>query len=128
MAGEEFELLQDAFRSNWIAPLGPHVSAFEAEMCEALDSPHAVAVSSGTAALHLALLVLGVKPGDEVWCSTLTFVASAALAQDRARLNDLATKLGVSKWNLIGCVRGVRRPAWTPFKRRRSTFSRAAPP
>ncbi len=78
MTGEELELVKDAFRSNWIAPLGPHVSAFEAEMCETLDVRHSVALASGTAALHLALLALGVEKGDHVWCSTLTFVASAS--------------------------------------------------
>jgi pyridoxal phosphate-dependent aminotransferase EpsN len=77
LAGTELELLTDAVRSNWIAPLGPHVDAFEREMCAVLDVPHAVALSSGTAALHLALLVLGVGAGDEVWCSTLTFSATA---------------------------------------------------
>ena len=77
LAGTELELLTDAVRSNWIAPLGPHVDAFEAEMCAKLDVPHAVALSSGTAALHLALAVLGVGAGDEVWCSTLTFAATA---------------------------------------------------
>jgi pyridoxal phosphate-dependent aminotransferase EpsN len=77
LAGTELELLTDAVRSNWIAPLGPHVDAFEAEMCAALDVPHAVALSSGTAGLHLALAVLGVGAGDEVWCSTLTFAATA---------------------------------------------------
>ncbi|HTJ45673.1 MAG TPA: aminotransferase class I/II-fold pyridoxal phosphate-dependent enzyme [Kofleriaceae bacterium] len=77
LAGTELELLTDAIRSNWIAPLGPHVDAFEAETCAKLAMPHAVALSSGTAALHLALLVLDVRPGDEVWCSTLTFAATA---------------------------------------------------
>ena len=66
LAGTELAMLTDAVASNWIAPLGPHVDAFEAEMAARLDVPHAVATSSGTAALHLALLVLGVGPGDEV--------------------------------------------------------------
>ena len=70
-------MLQDAVASNWIAPLGPHVDGFEAEMAARIDMPHALALSSGTAALHLALLVLGVGRGDEVWCSTLTFAATA---------------------------------------------------
>jgi dTDP-4-amino-4,6-dideoxygalactose transaminase len=69
-------MLGDAIASNWIAPLGPHVDGFEAEMCARLDMPHAVALSSGTAALHLALEVLGVGPGDEVYASTLTFSAT----------------------------------------------------
>jgi len=77
MTGAELELVKDAFASNWIAPLGPHVTAFEKEMCEKLGCAHACALSSGTAALHLALLILGVKRGDEVFCSDLTFAASA---------------------------------------------------
>ena len=77
MAPGERELLLEAFDSGWIAPLGPHVDAFEREFAEKLGVPHAVAVSSGTAALHLALLVLGIGPGDEVATSTLTFAASA---------------------------------------------------
>ena len=77
MSGEEAELVRDAFASNWIAPLGPHVDAFEREFAAAVGVPHAVALSSGTAALHLAVKLLGVGPGDEVLCSTLTFSASA---------------------------------------------------
>ena len=70
-------MLEDAIASNWIAPLGPHVDAFEAEMAARLDVPHALALASGTAALHLALEVMGVAAGDEVWVSTLTFAATA---------------------------------------------------
>jgi pyridoxal phosphate-dependent aminotransferase EpsN len=77
LAGTELAMITDAIQSNWIAPLGPHVDAFEAEMCARLDLPHAVALSSGTAGLHLALEVLGVGAGDEVWVSTLTFAATA---------------------------------------------------
>jgi pyridoxal phosphate-dependent aminotransferase EpsN len=77
LAGTELDMLRDAVESNWIAPLGPHVDAFEAETAARLQLPHALALSSGTAALHLALEVMGIGPGDEVWVSTLTFVASA---------------------------------------------------
>jgi dTDP-4-amino-4,6-dideoxygalactose transaminase len=77
LSGRELELLEDAIDSNWIAPLGPHVDAFEAELAAVAGAPHAVALSSGTAALHLALVVLGIGPGDEVVCSSLTFSASA---------------------------------------------------
>jgi len=73
----ERELLLEAFDSNWIAPLGPHVDAFEREFAAAIGVPHAVALSSGTAALHLSLLSLDIKPGDEVIVSTLTFAATA---------------------------------------------------
>ena len=74
---EERELLLDAFDSNWIAPLGPHVDAFECEIAQHLDVAAAAATSSGTAALHLALIIAGVSPGDRVVCSSLTFAASA---------------------------------------------------
>ena len=77
MGSLERELLLDAFDSNWIAPLGPHVDAFEAEFANATGTEHAVALSSGTAALHLALLLLGVGFGDHVIVPTLTFVATA---------------------------------------------------
>ena len=72
----EAGLVADAFASNWIAPLGPHVDAFEREFLDATGAAHAVAVSSGTAALHLALQLAGVGPGDDVLVSTLTFCAS----------------------------------------------------
>ena len=69
--------VQEAFDSNWIAPIGPHLDAFEREFAAKVGSRHAVAVSSGTAALHLALRGVGVGPGDEVLCASMTFVASA---------------------------------------------------
>jgi dTDP-4-amino-4,6-dideoxygalactose transaminase len=75
--GDERELLLDALESNWIAPLGPHVDAFEAEIAAQSRREHAVALSSGTAALHLALLALGIGPGDEVLVPTMTFAATA---------------------------------------------------
>lgn len=75
--GQEKQLLVDAFDSNWITTLGPHVQAFEKEMCEHLGIGHAVALSSGTAALHLALIMLGIEKGDDVICSDLTFAATA---------------------------------------------------
>jgi pyridoxal phosphate-dependent aminotransferase EpsN len=77
MSDRERKLLLDAFDSNWIAPLGPHVDAFEREFGEKVGGAHAVALSSGTAALHLALQLLGVSRGDEVLTSTLTFAATA---------------------------------------------------
>lgn len=77
MAGQEQEYVRQVFDSNWIAPLGPMVDAFEQEFAEAVGAPHALALSSGTAALHLALQLLGVGAGDEVLVSTLTFAASA---------------------------------------------------
>jgi len=73
----ERELLLDAFDSNWIAPLGPHVDAFEREFADFVGVGHAAALSSGTAALHLALVLLGVRPGDDVLVPSLTFAATA---------------------------------------------------
>jgi len=73
----ERALLLDAFDSNWIAPLGPHVSAFEAEVAELVSAGDAVALSSGTAGLHLAMVMLGVGPGDDVIVPSFTFAASA---------------------------------------------------
>jgi pyridoxal phosphate-dependent aminotransferase EpsN len=76
-SGRELELVADAIASNWLAPLGPHVDAFEQELGAVVGVEHVLALSSGTAALHLALTVLGVGAGDEVACSSLTFAASA---------------------------------------------------
>lgn len=81
MGGAELEHVKEAFVSNWLAPVGPHLLAFESEVAELLGGTHhPVALSSGTAAIHLALRLVGVQAGDEVVCSTLTFVASAAPA------------------------------------------------
>ena len=77
MSPKEREYLFDAFDSNWIAPLGPHVDAFEKEFATRIGAKHAIALSSGTAAIHLGLKLLGVGPGDEVIVSSLTFSASA---------------------------------------------------
>lgn len=77
LSGEEQALVADAFASNWIAPLGPHVDAFEQEVARVVGVAHATALSSGTGALHLAMRLLGVGPGDEVVCASFTFSASA---------------------------------------------------
>ncbi len=66
--------IKEAFDSNYVAPLGPMVDAFEREFADKVDIPYAVAVSSGTAAMHLALRILGIGPGEEVIASTLTFI------------------------------------------------------
>lgn len=73
---EETLFVQEAFNTNWIAPLGPHVDAFESELASHVGVAHGAALSSGTAAIHLGLVLLGVKPGDAVFCSSLTFVGS----------------------------------------------------
>ena len=77
MSDVERKLLLEAFDSNWIAPLGSQVDALEEELASLIGVDHAVALSSGTAALHLSLVLLGVGPGDEVIVPTLTFVATA---------------------------------------------------
>lgn len=78
MGGGEQKYVQEAFDTNWIAPLGPNVSGFEQDLEKYLGGNHHVAaLSSGTAALHLALIVLGVQAGDEVICQSMTFSASA---------------------------------------------------
>jgi pyridoxal phosphate-dependent aminotransferase EpsN len=77
MGGGELGFVREAFETNWVAPAGPQIGLFEREFCTATGAPHAVALSSGTAALHLSLLLLGVERGDEVICSTFTFAASA---------------------------------------------------
>ena len=74
---QERRYVDEAFASNWVAPAGPHLTAFEAAMCAASGAKAAVCVSSGTAALHLAVRLMGVQSGDEVFCSTFTFIASA---------------------------------------------------
>jgi len=99
MGGEEFGFVEEAFRTNWIAPVGPQVDAFEREFCARFGFRHAAALVSGTAAIHLSLRIAGVRAGDEVACSTLTFSASAnPILYEGARPvfidSDLAT------WNM----------------------------
>lgn len=82
MSGKEEEFIHEAFLTNWVVPLGPNVDGFEKDLAawlgEKSASPlHVVALSSGTAAIHLALVMLGVGPGDEVICQSFTFAASA---------------------------------------------------
>ena len=78
MGGSEQQFVNEAFSSNWIAPLGPNVNGFEQDIASYLDgNMHVAALSSGTAAIHLGLILLGVAPGDEVICQSFTFSASA---------------------------------------------------
>jgi len=77
MGGGEFNFVKEAFDTNWIAPLGPHVNGFEQDLQEFTGAKHASSLSSGTAALHLALIMLNIGPGDEVICQSFTFSASA---------------------------------------------------
>jgi dTDP-4-amino-4,6-dideoxygalactose transaminase len=76
MGGEERKFVEEAFETNWIAPVGPNLTAFEQELSAYNDIQHCAALSSGTAAIHLALIILGVKQGDEVICSSFTFSGS----------------------------------------------------
>jgi dTDP-4-amino-4,6-dideoxygalactose transaminase len=76
MSGYEMKYIQESFDQNWIAPLGPNVNAFEETLAKYCGVKYAAALSSGTAAIHLALIILGVKPGDEVIASTFTFSAT----------------------------------------------------
>lgn len=75
--GHEMQYVKEAFDTNWIAPLGPNVDAFEKELAAWVDAKHAAALSSGTAAIHMALKAAGVKKDDVVFCQSLTFSATA---------------------------------------------------
>jgi dTDP-4-amino-4,6-dideoxygalactose transaminase len=77
MGGQEMKYIQDAFDENWIAPLGPNVNNFELELSAYSGAKYCAALSSGTAAIHLALIILGIKQNDTVICSSFTFSASA---------------------------------------------------
>ena len=77
MGGKEQVFVKEAFDTNWIAPVGPHVNAFEDDICKYTGIKHTAALGSGTAAIHLALILLGVGKGDKVLCQSLTFSASA---------------------------------------------------
>ena len=73
----EMNYVHKAIEDNWVAPVGPNLTGFEADICQATGVAHCVALSSGTAAIHLGLILLGVGPGDEVLCPSFTFVATA---------------------------------------------------
>jgi dTDP-4-amino-4,6-dideoxygalactose transaminase len=77
IGNNEIHYVNEAFQTNWIAPLGPHVNAFEQGLQTQTQTKHAAALSSGTSAIHLALILLGVKQGDVVFCQSITFSASA---------------------------------------------------
>src|SRR5690606_12511525 len=77
MGGGELKYIHQAFDQNWVAPLGPNVEGFEKDLENFLGAGHVAALSAGTGALHLALILLGVERGDEVLCQSMTFSASA---------------------------------------------------
>ena len=85
--GDEQRFIKEAFDTNWVAPLGPNVDGFEKEMCEYTGASHAAALSAGTAAIHLAVKLLDIGPGDVVFSSSLTFSATCnPVAYERAQL------------------------------------------
>ena len=99
MSGDETKRVDEAFASNWIAPLGPHVEAFEREVAGRVGARSALALASGTAALHLAGELLGVGRGDLVLCSSFTFSASIAPFYHKgARLSFIDSEPG--SWNM----------------------------
>lgn len=77
MSGNELKYVNEAFETNWVAPLGPNVNKFEKELASYLNVDHCAALTSGTSAIHLALIMLGVGVGDEVICQSFTFSATA---------------------------------------------------
>ena len=79
MCGKELEYVKECFDTNWIAPYGPQLDAFEKEMASYISVDKALAVTSGTAAIHLALRWYDVKPGDIIFCSDFTFIGSGLL-------------------------------------------------
>jgi dTDP-4-amino-4,6-dideoxygalactose transaminase len=99
VGAREREMLLAAFDSGWIAPVGPDLDAFEAEVAERAARRHAVGLSSGTAALQLALLAFGVRPGDEVWAPTLTFAATTN-AIVHAGATPVLFDVDADSWNL----------------------------
>ncbi len=119
MSGREQERVQEALASNYIAPLGPMVDAFEKEFAEYVGIPHCVALSSGTAAMHLALRHLGVGPGDVVLASSLTFIGSVSPASFLGAelrfidCNEMTWNMDpvLLKKSVDDCLREGRKPA-----------------
>lgn len=99
MSGRELPLIEEVFESNYVAPAGPMLERFEAAFAEYLDIPHTLAVSSGTAALHLAMRILGVGEKDEVWASSLTFIASVS-AIDFLRAEPVFFDVDEATWTM----------------------------
>ncbi len=105
MGGDELPLVQETFASNWIAPLGPQVDAFEAEFSALVGAKQSAALVSGTAALHLSLRWLNLQPGDEVICSSLTFSASVnPVLYERA--TPVFVDSDAATWNMDPAVLG----------------------
>ena len=118
MGDWEREYVEEAFRTNWIAPLGPNVDAFESELAAMVGIRHAAALSSGTAAIHLGLRLLGVGAGDKVFCSTLTFAASANpivyQSAEPVFIDSDDTSWNMSPRALAQAFETARREGWMP--------------
>lgn len=99
MSGRELQYVQEAFASNYIAPAGPMLDAFEAEFAAYTGIAHCVAVASGTAAIHLALKFLNLQDGDEVWASTLTFIGSVVPVVHE-RLRPVFVDADLKSWTM----------------------------
>ncbi len=99
MSGREQRYVEEVFASNYVAPAGPMIERFEREFADYTGMPHAVALSSGTAAIHLALLNLDITPGDEFWASTLTFIGSIGAAIHE-RMVPVFFEPDAKSWNL----------------------------
>ena len=95
----ELEYVKKVFESNWIAPVGPHISDFEIKLSDKMLGHHVAALSSGTAAIHLALILLGVSAGDDVICSTFTFSASVNPIR-YIGANPILIDSDLSSWNM----------------------------
>ncbi len=106
MGGGELKYIEQAFAENWIAPLGPHVDAFEEDLCRYTGATHAAALSSGTAAIHLGLILLGVKSGDEVISPTFTFSATVNPIVYQGAI-PIFVDSGYSTWNI--CVKETKK-------------------
>ena len=110
MGEKERKYFTDAFDSNWIAPLGPHVDGFEKEMAEYLGVKHAAALSSGSSALHLALKIGGIKEGDRVLCPSLTFAASAnVILYEKAQPIFVDSDLNTWVMDLAACEKAMQK-------------------
>ena len=113
MSEQEKRYLIDAYDSNWVAPLGPHVDGFEKEMSEYLNVKNAAALNSGTSALHLALRILDIKAGDKVLCPSLTFTASAnAILYQKAE--PIFIDSNPDDWviDIIACEKAMKKQHW----------------
>lgn len=104
MSGQEMKYIQEAFDTNWVVPLGPNVNAFEEDLEQLCgEDKRVVALSSGTAAIHLALVNLGVTRGDEVICQSMTFSASANPVVYQARRRYLLIASAIPGISILIC-------------------------